>query len=194
MRIIGARGVCAARRRGRSLVLAEKREQNGRHFHLTRCHISAAQAARACLHPSPSRLRLSRRDTNYRFLALPAYCLTIYASFADTAMLLSYGILLVYVVRVEVTHPRPIGWRVHYTVVIICLRNMKQTYERLYIHFIFVCIICIVVYEAECLPDFVSWCSYSHLRSEMTDVAESVRARRVRRRLALAHSTVYEWS
>lgn len=72
-----------AGRRGRSVVLGEKRAQHGRHFHLTRCHISAA--ARACLHPSPSALRLSRRDTNYRFLALPAYCLIIYASFADIA-------------------------------------------------------------------------------------------------------------
>lgn len=41
-------------------------------------------AARACLHPSPSVLRLSRHDTNYRFLVLPAYCLIIYASFAGT--------------------------------------------------------------------------------------------------------------
>lgn len=38
-----------------------------RHFHLTRRRISAA--ARACLHPPPSALRLSRHDTNYRFLA-----------------------------------------------------------------------------------------------------------------------------
>lgn len=74
---------------GRSVVLGEKRAQHGRHFHLTRCHISAA--ARACLHPSPSALRLSRRDTNYRFLALPAYCLIIYASFADNVAFVAWN-------------------------------------------------------------------------------------------------------
>lgn len=48
--------------------------------------------ARACLHPSPSALRLSRHDTNYRFLALLAYCLIIYASLADTAALVAWNI------------------------------------------------------------------------------------------------------
>lgn len=39
-----------------------------------------------CLHPPPSALRLSRHDTNYRFLALPAYCLIIYAWLRPTSL------------------------------------------------------------------------------------------------------------
>lgn len=87
MRISGCGGR-AAGRGGLSVVLGETESSTAPLPPDALPHLrgAAARASTARL-TSPSALRLSCRDTNYRFLALPAYCLIIYASFADTAAL-----------------------------------------------------------------------------------------------------------